>query len=226
MNYKNNAFTLTELLVALGIIGAIAALSIPSLLNNINSRMLATQLRSTVESIQQIATDQLVKNKTKTLKDTDFSNPTALLSETNFNVTKSCTSTTAQKDCWKIATSVPVNERITYKTINGGTGTVVAAQSAKLKNGVLISYYLSEQTIFGVTNDKVIGIFDIDVNGNDKPNIIGRDFFSVFVTEKGKLIDYKEVKGITNYNTLKSNCQNGAGWCLGVIMEDGWKMNY
>lgn len=223
---KKQAFTLTELLVALGIIGAIAALSIPSLLNNIHSRMLTTQLRSTVESIQQLATDQLVEHKTKTLEDTDFNNPANILSETHFNITKSCTSGSAQKDCWKISTSVPTNERVTYKTINGGTGTVAAAQSAKLKNGVLISYYLSDQTLNGVTDDKVIGIFDIDVNGNDKPNIIGRDFFSVFVTKKGKLVDYKEVNGITNLDTLKSNCKNGTGWCFGVIMEDGWKMDY
>ena len=42
---NKKAFTLTELLIALGIIGAIAAMSIPSTINKIHNDTLATSLK-------------------------------------------------------------------------------------------------------------------------------------------------------------------------------------
>ena len=42
MRYKNKAFTLSELLIALGIIGVIATLSIPSIVSTIQYNILAT----------------------------------------------------------------------------------------------------------------------------------------------------------------------------------------
>ena len=96
---NKNAFTLTELLVALGIVGAIAALSVPSLLISINNRLLTTQLKSTVGSVQQLIFDQLIAHKTKNLLETDFKNPATLLTNSNFSVAKTCAD--SAKDCWK-----------------------------------------------------------------------------------------------------------------------------
>ena len=69
---NKKAFTLTELLIALGIIGAIAAMSIPSTINKIHNDTLATSLKSNVGAIQQIVSDQLVLKRTKDLSDTDL----------------------------------------------------------------------------------------------------------------------------------------------------------
>ena len=56
MILKNKkAFTLTELLLALAVVGAVAALSIPALLENINRKVLASQLKNTVLTIQNLA---------------------------------------------------------------------------------------------------------------------------------------------------------------------------
>lgn len=72
MRYKNKAFTLSELLIALGIIGVIATLSIPSIVSTIQYNILATQLKNNVVAIQQIIDDQKVEHKTQSLDDTDF----------------------------------------------------------------------------------------------------------------------------------------------------------
>ena len=64
---NKKAFTLTELLIALGIIGAIAAMAIPSTINKIHNNTLATSLKSNVAAIQQIVSDQLVLKRTKDL---------------------------------------------------------------------------------------------------------------------------------------------------------------
>ncbi len=45
MKTNKSAFTLTELLIALGVIGAIAAISIPSLMSTINNKIHATELK-------------------------------------------------------------------------------------------------------------------------------------------------------------------------------------
>ena len=68
MKTNKSAFTLTELLIALGVIGAIAAISIPSLMSTINNKIHATELKNTVASIQQLISDQMIAHKTKTLK--------------------------------------------------------------------------------------------------------------------------------------------------------------
>mgnify|MGYP002569277893 FL=1 len=69
---QKRAFTLTELLIALGIIGTIAALSIPSLMTSIHNKMLATQLQNNVESVQQAIANQKIIHNTKDLTETKF----------------------------------------------------------------------------------------------------------------------------------------------------------
>ena len=51
---KKSAFTLSEILVTLGLIGAISALTIPTLAYNYRSKVLEEQFRSTYSDIRQI----------------------------------------------------------------------------------------------------------------------------------------------------------------------------
>ena len=76
---NKKAFTLSELLIALAIVGAIAALAIPSVIEDMNRRVLANQLKNVSLSIQQLIGEQLIHNKTQNLKYTDFASPTNLL---------------------------------------------------------------------------------------------------------------------------------------------------
>ena len=56
---KKIAFTLIELLLALGIVGAIAALSAPSIMDNINRRVLTSQLKNITNDITFLQKDKL-----------------------------------------------------------------------------------------------------------------------------------------------------------------------
>lgn len=51
--FKRMAFTLAEVLITLGIIGVVAAITIPTLLSNYSKRVLEGQLKVTYASIQQ-----------------------------------------------------------------------------------------------------------------------------------------------------------------------------
>lgn len=227
MKTNKSAFTLTELLIALGVIGAIAAISIPSLMSTINNKIHATELKNTVASIQQLISDQMIAHKTKNLEDTDFASPAKLLTESNFSVVKKCTNaTSAKNDCWKIGTA-GVRP---YKTLNNQSLTPwnAADYTVVTKNGAILSYTLKNRAM--PDGDKVIGYFRVDVNGSDSPNISGRDYFNFFVTKNGKIVDqYATQEGgdSTPVATKVANCLNGEMYtCYGAVVDSGWKITY
>ena len=98
----------------------------------------------------------------------------------------------------------------------------------KLKSGALIAYFPTTSAPFTYegTIDKVIGAFDIDVNGNEGPNIAGRDFFSFYVTDKGKIVDRYYNKGNISLATKQEACKGDAYACFGAVVDDGWKIRY
>lgn len=211
-------FTLTELLIALGIIGAIAAVSIPNLVGAINKKQLTLQAKNTVTSINQMMSDELVDKKTKTLKETDFSNPKALMTVNHFTIATECASAAS---CWTESYKVLSNK--SAARIPGGAEGEMA--TVILKNGTILSYKLFPGEM--PDGDKMFGIFYFDVNGIEPPNILGRDYFSFVVTEKGRTTHASQSQTWTN-DSLKASCLNGnlMTGCLPYIQNNGWKMDY
>lgn len=169
---KHRGFTLTELLIALAIIGGIAALTIPSLMSSINEKIFNTKFENLKLQVQQLATDQLLQNKTKTIAETDFAVSETLLSEANFGTSEKCS------DCWsadyyKLEEAKNNANAHNKKEISiNATGTSVI-----LKNGVLITYNYDDEK----------GQFLVDLNGNEAPNIINKDIRSFTVEKNGQI---------------------------------------
>jgi len=226
---RYSAFTLTELLIALGIIGAIAAVSIPTLVNNINKRMLVTQLKSHITAMHQLMNDQMIKHKTRNLKETDFADIDKLLTSENFAISKTCP-VGKGADCW--------TEK--YRPLNNmsaGSGTVTtpanyytASKTVVLKNGMLLSCQPHKVTVADGSGKKTLAFCVFDVNGSAGPNVNGRDYFAYFVTEDGQLMDDLQVtKGLTyNEETWTEYCKRPTAHsvCVTLIQNSGWKMNY
>jgi len=213
------AFTLTELLIALGIIGAIAAVSIPTLVSTINKRALTGQLKNTTASIQQLMSDQMVTKKTKKLSETDFASPATLLRNENFSIATTCAN--PQTDCWK--TTASGNDKITYKNLDGSVNNIGADSAVVLKNGAILAYKSVSRNLDG---DKIIGNFYFDVNGNEPPNICGRDLFAIYVTENGKITNWDGNENKTAEEYI-STCKSGTGSsCYTAVVRSGWKMDY
>lgn len=55
MILRNRAFTLAEVLITLGIIGVVATITIPSLMENVRNRDLQAQLKKTYSEWNQIS---------------------------------------------------------------------------------------------------------------------------------------------------------------------------
>lgn len=216
---KKFGFTLTELLIALTIIGAVAALSIPSMMENLNKKQMVTQLKSTVSSIQTLAGNQLAIKKSRTLKDTDFADPAKLLQEKNFQIAKFCDSTA---DCWadKYRQIGDMDQAIAYPP-NGGVNVV-------LKNGIVLNYRVTNSNEILPGNDKLFGTFNVDLNGKDKPNIVGRDLFGFYISEKGKIMDEFQATNEEYVQATSINdCKFGlATYCIAEIMRNNWTITY
>lgn len=198
MKYKIDAFTLTELLIALGIIGTIAAISIPSLMNNINNKLLATQIKSNTVAFQQLISDQLVINKTKTLEDTDMASEEGFYK--HLDTVSTCSST---KKCWADSyTTIPKTQN-TWETLpkNGGV---------LLKNGAAVKYEAQN-----VKEKGYIAKVYIDTNGVDYPNIIGRDLFGFYITKDAKI----QGDGSPNPTPCDSTTE-----CLTALIQNNWTM--
>lgn len=218
-----SAFTLTELLIALAILGALAGMAIPSLMEGLQKKQLTLQLKNTIAGIQQIAHNQMIAKNTKDLTLTDFNSPEKLLSEKNFPIVKSCEKAA---DCWTES----------YKKISGNTASTRYLEgdnrSIILKNGAIISYGLSNSATKGLpsdSDDRDIGIFRIDINGIDKPNMIGRDVFWFYISKKGKILNHSQVSG-GGYNEADAiagcKAETFITACLTVIQENNWDMPY
>lgn len=161
-------FTLTELLMVLTIVGMLAVLTVPILMNNFQNRLFATQIKNFSAEIEQFAQDQLITHKTHDLMDTDFGEPSKLLTDGHFSIVKICAADKAKKECWK--TTATGNDKVTYKLLNGNNANPTLNNlTVILKNGIM--FICSKSQTY---SDFIV--CRVDLNGNGKPNIVGRDF--------------------------------------------------
>lgn len=179
---RKRAFTLTELLIALGIIGTIAALCIPSLMTTINNKSLAIQLQNNVAAVQQAIANQKIIKNTKDMSETAFANETDFYALFQSSKGETCSASSTTK-CWGDS----------YRVIGGGAPTyelVPEGNAIRLKNGATIAYKTGNDDAYG--NKQLCEIF-IDVNGADEPNIVGRDLFAFFISKNGTISGNRSV---------------------------------
>ena len=71
-------------------------------------------------------------------------------------------------------------------------------------------------------------LFLVDVNGNDKPNIIGRDAFAFYINSKGHIESYPlNSPNYTHSNRVKNCSANSpAQYCYSALVDNNWKMDY
>lgn len=216
---KKKAFTLSELLIALAIVGALAALSIPAVVENMNRKIMASQLKNLTLTIQNLVGELKVNNNTQTLERTPFADPNSLLSPANFVIADNCAVLT---NCYASSYKTIKGDLYTFSTDSGGT----TYKTVKLKNGVTLSYgvWVQEST----TDDPPYGIFRADLNGIDKPNILGRDLFVFRITQRGKIVNGTQDDLLTD-EELKAHCLEGTHFptaCYTLLERNNWQITF
>lgn len=230
-------FTLSEILITLGIVGVVAVLTVPSVMKNYRNRMYVSQLQKIYSQLSDAAQAIMHDEHVDSFYETSAANKKVCTTdETTGNTTCTTPGTeyflntyfkSIKKDCSKGSLKCTVTN---YNTIAGANLNTVADTEYCIQtvNGATICSDLDNST----------GVFEImvDVNGPAVPNIAGRDTFGMIIKSDGSVSDYTlstkskdpEVAGCTanQCNTSTGSVKKGACGCLNSIIEAGWKMEY
>lgn len=243
------AFTLSEVLITLGIIGIVAALTLPALVTNIQNRGYVEGLKKNYSAIQQV-TNKIIEEEgpptawswtAGTSTDDSDNNYILNLYKKHLKVARACSSFIYNcpeiPELWSKAYN---NQLVTYKALNGeinpaGVFDCIFCRSfpMQLEDGTFLGI-----TFFSTQGGQVLWgrpkmYFTIDVNGAKGPNRVGRDVFFLYMNhndKSGKILPY--VNGVisgsgggdfSQANTCDKD-KSGVSCAYRVITEG--KMNY
>lgn len=190
-NNKKFAFTLAEVLITLGIIGVVAAMTMPSLIANYQEKQRVSQLKKVYSALSQAFISAIQENGTPDewgMGDM-YDENSHLIMANNFKkhlkLSKDCTNmngTQARKVCGMQDNAGK----------NNNLETVGASSQAKaiiLNDGTIVAFRHYEANCAMVFGDlkNVCGILHVDLNGQKRPNSGGYDQFDIYVT-KDKLV--------------------------------------
>ncbi len=212
-------FTLAEVLITLGIIGVVAALTIPNLMTTHKKHEIEAKLTKAVSTINQIIKQSETENGEMETWDNSLT-PVEYLNKYITPYAKVSQLCEGQGSC-----GYPNVDKV-YKYINGYYGYYYNIFSFGrtpfiLQDGTMFVWGTKE-TSSGTKDNKSIII--IDINGSEKPNQFGQDtFFLQRKEEEDAIIPYGAGKP---QNELRADCQKGGEgfYCAELIRENGWKI--
>lgn len=239
-DFKNRtAFTLAEVLITLGIIGIVAAMTIPTLIANYKKTQYITGLKkeyATVnQSLMQMSVDAGCPGDLSCFFDSSDGKTMGDKIAKYFKVVKNCD--ISVHNCWPDTTSYYIDGSSPHSgedTVGYGTFyKFITADGASIEFQFpqLNCNYSNAGSLKKICMTNLY----IDTNGLNKPNIYGRDIFEFYViTDNGPTL-YPQ-RGIKDefYWINVHSCDYGykggtnkLGYvCAARIMENSWQMDY
>ncbi len=227
---KKFGFTLAEVLITLGIIGVISALTLPALLNDTQGAQVGPKLGKAVSMFEQANQALLEENNVDSLSDGGF-----YTSEGDANGVN------------RYAESLSNHLKITrYRGTAYSVATDSAVGAANIRNdgfswvakdGALyfINFWAMRPAGNTAPHNKSIGVVIVDINGNASPNLPGTDVFAFSFRNDGSLVPVGSFRW--NLNDAdpqwQNNCANDSAptagryyTCTGSIFENNMKVMY
>ena len=216
------AFTLAEVLITLGIIGVVASLTMPALIQNSKKAETSARLKKFYSIIQQAIIMSEIDNgnskdwvKAATQKDEE--------GDTDYN---------AQSKVSKEFFMNYLAKYINYTSIIDGKNTI---DDDGNKSGENIKIYLADGSSFALNNGSCMDI-QYDTNGDKKPNESGRDIFTFYLcftensrndicgSDKKAFCTFNRGGNINNSREEKlSRCKSLPYYCSGLLETDNWE---
>lgn len=235
---KKVAFTLAEVLITLGIIGVVAALTLPSVITNYQKKQTATQLKKVYTTLS-----QAIEHAKADYGDVS-----------TWGLGEAYGTPTTSANGQKLVTEFSQKYILPYliKAQDTGYTSVKAYGYNKILDigGGQSSYMgpysysyiivLSDGTVVGIRYDSInMGtaehrndiiwaiLFWADLNGLKGPNVLGHDIFvfKLKLQQNAKFMPYYYEQA--SYGATLASCQNGgleSRCCTGLIMLDGWEI--
>lgn len=207
LKMKKFGFTLAEILIALAIVGVIAAISIPTMVMESNKKVWANSLAVAVSNFENATTTYIItEGKSSIYEIKDFSsvqNIKALflkeLSKTKIQLTLWNDSSTGIKQYYSKnpmkSLQPKKNESILSFVASQMDSTMTTAPVWESKNGVAYSLfsvkqYSQNEDFEDLKMSHPVGVIMIDVTGQKGPNRLGRDIFFFVLNQDGYLFPY------------------------------------
>ena len=226
----SNGFTLAEILITLGIIGIVAAMTMPSLIANYRSKVAVTQLKKMYSVMSQAMLFTVQKDGDYSSLDLAADNlenaknwyNTAL--KPYLKITNDCFN---KAGCWADTGTKTLNGgNPKYNSGNIGIGYGIIVFNTIDGYAVSVDTYraASDGNFFGtgLTDGSFIVIY-VDINGQKLPNVIGKDTFVFVFSDKG-LIPAGRYATDDEVNADCSKTGNGY-FCFEKIMRNGWEID-
>lgn len=237
--FTNSAFTLAETLIALVIIGVVAALVMPGLIANSQKQYYVSRLQKFYSETNQILTKLADDNgSTGDLKGTGLFASGTTDNQTlgdafvkYFKVSKNC----------GLANGLNCFPSLTYQYIDKSPSSSTSIDLSGQYNfvtldGMSVSIYNSSTNCSSLSGTGhmalTCGNVWVDVNGAQGPNEMGRDTFIFWITNAQGPLLYPQGGAETSFWWNASNIDYCSStkrfgyYCAGRIMEKNWTMDY
>ena len=245
---KKAAFTLAEVLITLSIIGVVAAITLPTLIQNYQKTVWVNQLKKTYSSLNEGFKQIVASEGCTTLECADISRDShGFIDFAKVKTKEKFVKTFKLENVY--VDGVPDNSIYNYKikTLDGGDKDSISLSGPV--DGLVGTTPNGEIIYFGgiLFSDEIL----VDINGLKSPNTLGRDVFAfsyfdfndtVMVTPifSKKWQEHFEPLGMgfsseeERIQKINYSCSvtNNSGYlaesmpCAEKIIMDGWKMNY
>lgn len=214
MAKKRFGFTLAEVLITLGIIGVVASMTIPTLMQNIQNEEFKTKMRKEYAVLSQA--HQLIKTETGG----GFENSlTGCISgsyniclkdvfKSKLSVIKDCDNDLTQSnECFSSVSNV----KFLRGSSSGTTYFSYPTASLVLKDGSSVAFLLQSTTCRdpGTSYDNGCGWIRLDVNGLKGPNTWGKDIYVFYLFSD---VIRPSIPNVTSPSTTDDCISNGNGW--------------
>jgi len=249
---KSFGFTLAEVLITLGIIGVVAALTIPTLMANNQKQEYVTRLKKAYTNFNQVINQITIdKGSPGDLSGTGIfdtgTDSVTLYDEVvkYFNVIKECRAS-GDRGCGSNSVSFNYDRPGSFTTTSdfGFSFITSDGMTIQLYNFANVGFPNCSRQCSSDPNNKAAKTcanVTFDINGLKGPNSRGRDIFYFYITNKNgpALVPLggKDVLETSDYNETHwaddpqnpSFCYSGykdGQYCAGRVIEEGWQMNY
>ncbi len=233
------AFTLAEVLITLGIIGVVAAMTLPTLIQNQQKRSLEVATQKFYSTMSQAVKKYMADEGVDDLRNTPIAGSSGETDEVleklflnkYLKIVKKCKNTS---ECFA-------------SQYRGWDGTGERGIPENYDFGYGDTYILSDGSVIKIDSDVMIDIW-VDVNGKKGPNRVGYDLWSMSLYYDGVIeessigpecrgrIDSKynddfykceEKSAHEKREERFENCKNSTyGGCFGHFLENNFKFDY